>query len=42
VPMLKDFVGYMNSITRLKQEQMDCIKTLDDTILHTERILRLL
>jgi hypothetical protein len=38
--MLKDFVGYMHSITRLKGEQMDCIRTSDVTILLTEMILR--
>jgi hypothetical protein len=38
--MLKDFAGSMNSITRLKREQMVCTSTLDVTILHAERIRR--
>jgi hypothetical protein len=42
VPTLKYFVGYMNSITRLKLELMVYIRTSGVIILHTEKILRLL
>jgi hypothetical protein len=39
---LKDFVGYMNSITRLRLELMDYVRASGVTTLHTEKILRFL
>jgi hypothetical protein len=42
VPTLKDFAGYMNFVIRLMLELMVCIKTSGVTILHTEKILKLL